>query len=132
MQDDAGARDVPQCSLIVDPGPQGPSQARAAVARWAAELGIDRLCDDLLLVVSELVTNAIRHGTPPVRLSVCAEARVVIVTVTDAAPSEPVRRGVADEAEGGRGLLLIDLLTERSGVRPEPPGKAVWAEVPRT
>jgi anti-sigma regulatory factor (Ser/Thr protein kinase) len=134
VRDDAGLSGAPERTVVVDPSPQGPAQARAAVARWAAELGIERLCDDLVLIVSELVTNAIRYGKPPVRLSVCAGIRTVTVTVVDAAPTPPVRRQVLDEAEaeGGRGLLLIDLLTECTGVRSEPPGKAVWAAVTRT
>jgi anti-sigma regulatory factor (Ser/Thr protein kinase) len=132
VRDHAGPRDAPERTVVVDPSPHGPAQARAAVAKWAGELGIERLCDDLVLIVSELVTNAIRYGEPPVRLSVSADTRTVTVTVVDAAPSQPVRRQVPDEAEGGRGLLLIDLLTECTGVRSEPPGKAVWAEVTRT
>ncbi len=63
--------------LDVECGPQGPAQARRAVAECATRLGLDEVVDDLLLLVSELVTNAVRHGAPPVRLEVLADADVV-------------------------------------------------------
>jgi anti-sigma regulatory factor (Ser/Thr protein kinase) len=117
--------------LDVECGPQGPGQARRAVAECAARLGLDEVVDDLLLVVSELVTNAVRHGTPPVRLEVLADDDVVRVAVEDGDPGLPQPRAVGDEAEGGRGMLLIDLLTHEHGVREQPPGKTVWASVTR-
>jgi anti-sigma regulatory factor (Ser/Thr protein kinase) len=115
----------------VDHGPQGPAQARSAVERWAHAVGVGRLCDDLVLIVSELVTNAVRHGAPPVRVEVQADDRTVTVSVVDAAPGQPQRRTPSADAEGGRGLLLIDLLAAEHGVRPDPPGKVVWAALAR-
>ncbi len=117
--------------VLVEHGPQGPRQARSAVETWARQAGAERLCDDLMLIVSELVTNAVRHGAPPVRLEVSLDARTVTVSVVDAAPAAPVARVADSAAEGGRGLLLIDLLSAEHGVRPEPPGKAVWAALSR-
>lgn len=117
--------------VLVEHGPHGPGQARAAVAGWAREVGAERMCDDLTLIVSELVTNAVRHGEPPVRVTVSADDRTVTVTVVDGSPSGPVPRSAGTEAESGRGLLLIDLLAAEHGVKPEPPGKAVWAALQR-
>lgn len=117
--------------VVVDHGPLGPSQARSAVESWARTVGADRLCDDLTLIVSELVTNAVRYGAPPVRVAVALDESAVTVSVVDGAPDQPVVRAAAPEAEGGRGMLLIDLLAAEHGVRPEPPGKAVWAALPR-
>ena len=115
--------------VVVDHSPAGPGQARQAVEQWATAIGAERLCDDLKLIVSELVTNAVRYGAPPVRVAVAADEATVTVTVVDGDPERPVRREPGSDAEGGRGLLLIDLLAVEHGVRDEPPGKAVWAAV---
>ncbi|HVM28610.1 MAG TPA: ATP-binding protein [Mycobacteriales bacterium] len=116
---------------VVDPGPHGPRQARAAVQRWARDAGAERLCDDLMLIVSELVTNAVRYGAPPVRVEVAVEDRTITVAVRDDDPVAPVPKDADADAEGGRGLLLIDLLALEHGVRSEPPGKTVWAALAR-
>jgi anti-sigma regulatory factor (Ser/Thr protein kinase)/ABC-type transporter Mla MlaB component len=118
--------------LDVECGPQGPRQARRAVAECAARLGLDEVSDDLLLLVSEMVTNAVRHGAPPVRLEVLADDDVVRVTVGDGDPGLPRPREVDEEAEGGRGMVLVELLASEHGVRSQPPGKTVWASVTRS
>ena len=117
--------------LDVECGPQGPAQARRAVAECATRLGFGDVVDDLLLVVSELVTNAVRHGAPPVRLEVLADADAVHVAVGDGDPGLPRPREADAEAEGGRGMVLVELLAQEHGVEPQPPGKTVWASVPR-
>ena len=117
--------------VVVEHGPTGPAQARAAVEHWAHEVGADRLSDDLALIVSELVTNAVRYGAPPVRVHVCTDDTTVTVSVSDGAPSRPTPRLPDLDAEGGRGLLLIDLLASAHGVDADPPGKSVWAALPR-
>jgi anti-sigma regulatory factor (Ser/Thr protein kinase) len=119
-------------ALVVDAGPLGPRQARAALLAWAADLDLGPLEDDLLLVVSELVTNAVRYGKPPVCLAVSADERTVTVGVTDAGNVRPVRRAADDDAESGRGLLLLSLLSTQHGVRTDPPGKLVWARLDRS
>ena len=127
----AGAPLGPRHEVVVDHGPTGPAQARAAVVHWAHAVGVDRLSDDLTLIVSELVTNAVRYGAPPVRVQVTADDATVTVAVHDSSPGGPVLRSPGPDAEGGRGLLLIDLLALEHGVQADPPGKAVWAALPR-
>ena len=117
--------------LVVPHDETGPAQARAAVAGNAAALGLDDLCDDVALVVSEMVTNAVRHAAPPVRLEVEVTDTEVVVAVCDGTPGLPVVREPSDSAEGGRGMLLVDLLTSEHGVRSQPPGKTVWARLLR-
>jgi anti-sigma regulatory factor (Ser/Thr protein kinase) len=109
----------------------GPAQARRVVAECAARLGFDEQSDDLVLVVSEMVTNAVRHGAPPVRLEVVADEEAVVVAVVDGSARRPVPRDAGDDAEGGRGMTLVDLLTSEHGVDASPPGKTVWARLRR-
>lgn len=108
-------------------GPQGPGRARQAVAAWAERFGMQAISDDLALIVSEMVTNAVRHADAPVHLEVEADGPTLLVAVADGSPHEPQPREADEDAEGGRGLLLVDLLASEHGVRPEPPGKTVWA-----
>lgn len=115
----------------VDHGPHGPAQARRAVAECAARLELCEEADDLLIVVSEMVTNAVRHGAPPVRLEVSADDDVVLVSVADGSPWPPQVRPADETAEGGRGMTLVDRLSSDHGVLPQPPGKTVWASLSR-
>lgn len=125
-------RASPRTRIDVEHSPYGPSQARAAVAACAKELGLQEVCDDVVLLVSEMVTNAIRYAVPPVRLEIQAGERDVVVAVRDGSPQPPAPRPAGEEAEGGRGMLLVDLLTTDHGVRVDPPGKAVWARLRRS
>lgn len=126
---DDGVGDVRE--VAVEHGPHGPRQARTAVEQWARDTGLGDLTDELLLIVSELVTNAVRYGAPPVRVSITADSRSVTVGVVDASGVLPVARAADADAESGRGLLLLSLLSAEHGVRPQPPGKVVWVSLPR-
>ncbi|QYX78657.1 SpoIIE family protein phosphatase [Streptomyces akebiae] len=79
------------------------------------------------LVVSELVTNAIRHAEPPVRLRLIHDESL-ICEVSDASSTAPHMRRARSFDEGGRGLLLVAQLTQRWGTRPTPTGKTIWTE----
>jgi PAS domain S-box-containing protein len=79
------------------------------------------------LIVSELVTNAIRHGRPPIQLRLIHDASL-ICEVSDASSTAPHMRRARAYDEGGRGLLLVAQLTRRWGTRPTPTGKTIWAE----
>lgn len=125
-------RALPRTRIEVEHSPYGPSQARAAVTACAHELGIDEVCDDVVLLVSEMVTNAVRYAAPPVRLEIQAGEQDVVVAVCDGSAELPAPREAGDDAEGGRGMMLVDLLTTDYGVRTGPPGKAVWARLRRT
>lgn len=97
-----------------------PARARAHVE----ELGLDPdRCQELKLVVSELVTNAVLHGEGPVSLRLCTSGGTVHGEVADSgAGFEPdVPRLVsADDVEGGRGLFLVDHLCDRWEVASRP------------
>lgn len=109
----------------------GPAKARAAMSGCCERLGLASMRQDILLVVSEMVTNAIRHAMPPICLEIDAGSDDVVVSVYDGSPGRPAARAAADDAEGGRGMMLVDLLALDHGVRSVPPGKAVWARLHR-
>ncbi|MFI0504650.1 SpoIIE family protein phosphatase [Streptomyces albogriseolus] len=103
----------------------------AAVRKWALDLlsawGLDDISFVTELVVSELVTNAIRYGEPPIRLRLIRD-RTLICEVTDASSTSPHLRRAHAFDEGGRGLLLVAQLTQRWGSRQADGGKTIWAE----
>ena len=105
----------------------GPAQARAVVAAATQRLGLEAVSDDVALLVSEMVTNAVRYATAPVALEIEADGTSVLVAVADGSPVPPVVRPADDQTEGGRGMLLVELLSREHGVRLEGLGKTVWA-----
>ncbi|MFF6996754.1 SpoIIE family protein phosphatase [Streptomyces sp. NPDC008313] len=81
------------------------------------------------LVVSELVTNAIRYGEQPIRLRLIHDDTILICEVSDTSSTAPHLRRAKTFDEGGRGLLLVAQLTQRWGSRHTPEGKTIWAEL---
>lgn len=82
------------------------------------------------LVVTELVTNAVRHGAPPAALSLdCGGEAGVTVRVSDADPHAPQLRHAEPGDLGGRGIALVDVLSAEWGVDPGPDGKTVWSRL---
>ncbi|MCW2560101.1 MAG: hypothetical protein JWP55_4065 [Mycobacterium sp.] len=79
------------------------------------------------LVVSELVTNAIRYARPPIQLRLIHDTSL-ICEVSDASNTSPHLRRARTFDEGGRGLLLVAQLTDRWGTRHTPAGKTIWTE----
>ncbi|MFD7055130.1 ATP-binding protein [Streptomyces mirabilis] len=82
------------------------------------------------LIVSELVTNAIRHASAPIQLRLIRNT-ALICEVSDAISTSPHPRRARDLDEGGRGLFLVGQLTERWGTRHTLTGKTIWAEQSR-
>ena len=110
-------------SLALPASRATPKAARDAVA---AHFGGEQRCGELLLCLSEVVTNAIRHAGSAVQLTVARHRNVVRVEVTDSSPVLPVRRSPAPSASSGRGLLILDQLTAGWGTRRTKEGKVVW------
>ncbi|WUD74630.1 SpoIIE family protein phosphatase [Streptomyces sp. NBC_00510] len=111
--------------LPVDPAVV--SRARALAARQLAEWGLEELRTTTELVVSELVTNAIRHASGPIRLRLIRQS-VFICEVYDGSNTVPRLRHARTTDEGGRGLFLVAQLTRRWGTRYTADGKLIWAE----
>lgn len=118
--------------LTLAEGLHAPAHARAWVA--ARLLGIPPgIAEDTLLLVSELVTNAVRHGAPVIEIALVLDADRLRVEVTDggdALPVVPLGRPSADRPTG-RGLLIVAATAHDWGVvrLPGERGKTVWAEL---
>ncbi|WP_053708431.1 ATP-binding protein [Streptomyces sp. NRRL B-3648] len=128
--------------LEIRPDPAEVGRAR----RWArsrlAGSGItadEPLAETLILLVSELVTNAVVHTGRPAVLRLClpgpaaeeCASATVRVEVADGSSRAPVPRCAGSEATGGRGLALVDCLADRWGWSPDGAGKSIWCELDR-
>ncbi|WP_055636056.1 ATP-binding protein, partial [Streptomyces griseoruber] len=94
--------------------------------------GLDSLGDIAALLVSELVTNALRHATGPIGVRLVRPAGlegVLLVEVSDPLPDPPRERAARPEDESGRGLQLVASSSRRWGTRPGESGKTVWFEL---
>lgn len=98
--------------------------ARTRLVAW----DLDDLVDTTELLVSELVTNALRYGEGEIRLRLLRD-RTLVCEVWDAGLVQPRRRRARDTDEGGRGLQLVGLLSAAWGSRRTPRGKTVWFEL---
>jgi anti-sigma regulatory factor (Ser/Thr protein kinase) len=114
-----------------DPPVHAVPHTRQRVAAVLAEWGLSgEPVEPTLLVVTELLSNAIDHAHGPVQLSVERSAETVRVEVRDATPDAPQLRPPDPARVRGRGVHLVDALSSRWGWTPDPPGKVVWADVP--
>ncbi|HEX7303008.1 ATP-binding protein [Lentzea sp.] len=109
----------------------------AEVRRWARPVLRDLVEDDLvdvLLVISELVSNVFDHARFPARLMLRTSADPCVVTIVaeDSSPAMPRLRSPALDSVRNRGLVIVDKLSERWGVVRRATGKSVWAVVPCT
>ncbi|QMU74987.1 ATP-binding protein [Streptacidiphilus sp. PB12-B1b] len=129
---------VLQVQIAVQADPAEVGRARRWTRLRLQGCGVDLdapLAETLVLVVSELVTNAVVHtGSPAVLRLVFpvgadADRRPVRVEVADASDQPPQRRSTASEATSGRGLEMVDCLTDRWGWYPDGAGKRVWCEI---
>jgi PAS domain S-box-containing protein len=120
-----GADHVASWDVPVDPAAVADVRARAT--RQVEAWGLGNLAMTTELVVSELVTNAIRYAEPPIRLRLLRDARLTC-EVADASSTAPRLRHARSTDEGGRGLFLVAQLTDRWGARYTPRGKIIWAE----
>ncbi|MEV6113272.1 SpoIIE family protein phosphatase [Streptomyces sp. NPDC052109] len=108
--------------------PAAVSGMRAAVSEKLAEWGLSELGFGMELVLSELITNAIRYGSDPIHVRLIHD-RTLICEVADGSSTSPHLRYAATTDEGGRGLFLVAQLAERWGTRYTPQGKVIWAEL---
>nr|WP_243766781.1 SpoIIE family protein phosphatase/ATP-binding protein [Streptomyces sp. GC420] len=116
---------VAEWDMPVDPS--AVSGMRATVGAKLAEWDLAELAFGTELILSELITNAIRYGSAPVRVRILRD-RTLTVEVSDGSSTSPHLRYAATTDEGGRGLFLVAQIAERWGTRYTAEGKVIWAE----
>ncbi|WP_435240593.1 SpoIIE family protein phosphatase [Streptomyces cucumeris] len=104
------------------------AEVRAGVLRQLEEWDLEECAFTAELVLSELITNAIRHATGPIRVQVLRD-RSLICEVSDTSSTSPHLRYATTTDEGGRGLFLVAQFAERWGTRYTSSGKVIWAEL---
>ncbi|MFI6014634.1 SpoIIE family protein phosphatase [Streptomyces sp. NPDC051243] len=109
----------------VEPDPAQVPRARKFAVDQVDDWGLEEAAFVTELVVSELVTNAIRYGEPPIRLRLIRDTSL-ICEVSDASNTAPHLRRARAFDEGGRGLLLVAQLTQGWGTRHTTNGKTIW------
>ena len=111
------------------PDPAAVARARKMAGEQLAEWGLTEAEFATELIVSELVTNALRYGGAPIELRLIRDS-TLICEVSDGSSTAPHLRRARVFDEGGRGLLLVAQLAERWGSRQTATGKTIWAELP--
>jgi anti-sigma regulatory factor (Ser/Thr protein kinase) len=118
--------------LPLPPSGQAPGLARQAARDALAAWQLEELTETTVLLVSELVTNAIQHasaGGSAIVLRLETAGGWLRIEVHDADPGEPTPRPLTGLEESGFGLVLVEAMADKWGVRQTVNGKAVWAEL---
>jgi len=119
--------DGSSATLPIAAEPRSVADARAFVAAALRSRDTDEtVVQRAILLASELVTNAVLHGRPPIRLRLRHTTRHAIIEVYDGTAVLPRRLRPTPDDEHGRGIQLVASLAERWGTRPLPHGKSVW------
>ncbi|MEU7282544.1 SpoIIE family protein phosphatase [Streptomyces sp. NPDC045431] len=114
---------------FLEPEDAAPGRARRLARRALARWDLEELSDSVELLVSEVVTNAVRYAERPVTLRLL-RTDVLRCEVGDDSPQLPRQRRARDTDEGGRGLFLVNRLARRWGATRLSTGKVVWFELP--
>jgi anti-sigma regulatory factor (Ser/Thr protein kinase) len=134
MSDDGGPEiDTRDRSMAVfDRRVESASEARSWLTTFLHERDVEEtVVMDAALIVSELVTNALRHGEGPTVLRATLTATEVQLSVTDSGDDEPRVLPPDPDRIGGLGLVVVAAVAREWGVAPFPGGKTVWALVAR-
>ena len=117
--------------LALAPTPMSVSVARQFLRERRCPQHHAEVVDAAVLLVSELVTNAVRHASPPITVEViCENSHALQVRVSDATPDTPELVDPCAHDEGGRGLAITQILSDDWGVDPhDDDGKTVWFRI---
>jgi anti-sigma regulatory factor (Ser/Thr protein kinase) len=120
-------------SLRLRGGPEAAARARRALSKLRADID-PPLMETLRLLVTELVSNSVRHArSETVVLKVVVARTAVLTEVTDEGPGfDPTDAGTPGTDDSGWGLFLVERLADRWGVHQEPEATRVWFELRRT
>ncbi len=114
--------------LTLEPASQSVKLGRDLVRRVLTGLDHGHV-ETAAELTDELVANAVVHGRPPIKLAINRDGHAVNVAVTDSGPGMPVLRPVTYTAENGRGLVIVDVLSDQWGVDQLPGQKRVWFRI---
>ena len=125
--------------VVLPPSPRSVGVARWLVSEWcvpwvkASEVSEDSV-EALLLLSSEVVTNAVVHGSGMVRVALSRRGSSLRLEVSDEGGGMPLIGAQRDDAESGRGMAMVELLSQRWGTELDegPLGKKVWFELAPT
>ncbi|OIK24342.1 amino acid permease [Streptomyces malaysiense] len=107
--------------------PAAVAALRSSVSKQLDDWGLDELAFTTEVIVSELVTNAIRYAGGPIQVRLIRD-RTLTCEVSDTGHTTPNLRHAASDDEGGRGLFIVAQMTHRWGTRYTPTGKVIWTE----
>lgn len=117
----------PAVRLRLEPHPSSVRRARRFLREHRCPEHDAAVIETAALLVSELVTNTVRYGLPPVELEIgCDASHALQVRVSDAAPELPRPTEASPDDEQGRGLSIVQILSDAWGVDPHQDGKTVW------
>lgn len=111
--------------------PDSVATARRLVRHVTSSWGGGDLTDTVALLATELVANAVRHGGDDIDIVIRVAEDCVRVEVRDSSDAVPTKRDASDDKESGRGVALVDALSEAWGCDPTVDGKSVWFELRR-
>jgi hypothetical protein len=116
-------------TVTLAPEPISAVRARAFVCDRLTRHRLFALIDPIRLVTSELVTSAMRHAQTPIAVTLALTDRGVLLTITNGSLTLPQAMSSGAMSDGGRGLLLVDLLSTQSGVRTDTSAgtRSMWA-----
>lgn len=116
---------------VLPPTPDSVRKARELVRSLCAGTAVHADTDTVLLLVSELVSNAVKHTSGALEISARQAGSTLRVEVSDGSPAMPALQDHSVDSTGGRGLQMVDKLADRWGAdRTGPgPGKTVWFEI---
>ncbi len=120
---------MPTVQVTLPPDTESPRRARRFVEEFLVEGAMEDISDLAALLVSEVVTNAILHAHSEVTVRIDREGRGVHIEVADASPVPPTRRAVSDESATGRGMILVEELSDAWGLERSGVGKVVWFDL---
>jgi anti-sigma regulatory factor (Ser/Thr protein kinase) len=122
---------VPAIRISLPQTAASPAEARHLVSRFAAENDLQNESGAALLVLSELVTNAVLHGAEPIEVFVSRDGDLLRIEVSDGGSRTDgvAPRSQDDRRPGGRGLHIVNSLATRWGTTDNEAGKTVWAEI---